>query len=138
MPSTKPPDEEPFFLVDRTFGERIAEALRELGFGAQTLADLYGPKPSEKVADPTWIARAAKEGWIGLTKDELRPWKGTIVREHARIVRIGRAAKTTAFQKAWLDTNQHRIRARCAKPGPWFYVVREKTLEPVALPAEVW
>jgi hypothetical protein len=98
------------------------------------LADVYGRKKAEKVQDPKWIRRCAGEGWVGVTRDELRPWRGLIVRVSARVFRIGRAAETAEQQSAWLTTNINRMVQRAMKRGPWMYVVRERSLEPVELP----
>lgn len=138
MPSTrrskKRPEERPTFLVDRTFGHAVAETLRDLGYTTYTLADVYGSQGAERVKDPRWIRRSANEGWIGVTRDDLRPWRGVIVEARARIFRIGRAAKNTDLQTRWIMININRMVQRARKQGPWMYVVREKTLESVTLP----
>ena len=137
MPSTrrsrKRLDQPPTFLVDRTFGHEVAQTLRDLGYTTYMLADIYGGKRSEKVKDPSWIRRSANEGWIGITRDHLRPWRGVIIGSHARIFRIGRAAGNAPTQCAWLRTNIHRMVQRARHPGPWLYVVRENSIEPTPL-----
>lgn len=141
MPSTRrskkrPEKPPPTFLVDRTFGHAIAKTLRDLGYTTHTLADVYGPQRAERVKDPRWIRRSANEGWVGVTRDDLRPWRGVIVEARARIFRIGRAAKNTDLQAKWIMNNINRIVQRARKPGPWMYVVRENTLESIALPVK--
>jgi hypothetical protein len=98
------------------------------------LADVYGVKEAENVDDPTWIKRAAGEGWVVVTKDELRPWRRVIVESGARIFRIGRAAKDSDTQGKWVTTHINRMVQKCKRGGPWFWVVREKKLEAVTLP----
>lgn len=47
-----PKDEpEPKFFVDRSLGKSIAEGLRAAGLTVQTMADVYGEKAAQGLAD---------------------------------------------------------------------------------------
>ena len=107
------------FLVDRSISNDIPKVLNARGFDAYSLADLYGERKAQYVPDPRWIRRSANEGWVGLTRDELWPWR-TIIREHrARIFRVARAAKNSRQQCEFLWDNLSRIELYARKPGPY-------------------
>ena len=53
------------FLVERSLGKRVAHALQEHGFTIVLFAEQF----PDETPDEVWIARAAEEGWVVLTKD---------------------------------------------------------------------
>jgi hypothetical protein len=53
------------FLVERPLGKRVTVALREYGFVVVAFTDHF----EDGAPDEQWIAKAAVEGWVVLTKD---------------------------------------------------------------------
>jgi predicted nuclease of predicted toxin-antitoxin system len=53
------------FLVERPLGKRVTIALREYGFVVVAFTDHF----ADGAPDEEWIAKAATEGWVVLTKD---------------------------------------------------------------------
>lgn len=105
-----------------------------MGFRVHTLWDVYGPQREQALGDDEWISDSATNGWICLTRDELRIHRETILRSGARIFRLGRGARTAADQIAWIRTNLGRIERAARRPGPYVYVIRERAIERVLSP----
>lgn len=136
MPSTRPsrkqPEQIPDIFVDRSVGRiLVPQALREMGFTVHTLWEVYGPQREQDLGDGEWISDSADNGWVCLTRDELRIHRETILRSGARIFRLGRAARTATDQIAWIRTNLSRIERAARGPRPYVYVIRERTIERV-------
>jgi hypothetical protein len=65
------PKEKPVeFFVDRSLGKSIVEGLREAGLTVHSMADIYGEKRAQLLADEVWLRDAGKNDWIVLTKDD--------------------------------------------------------------------
>lgn len=50
-------------LIDRSLMPQFAQALRDAGFSAYSLAEVF-PDRSEQVSDVEWIEYAGERGWI--------------------------------------------------------------------------
>ena len=82
MPSGRsrrqPDPEELTFFLDRGIGRHVVAAtIRELGYRALPMVDIYPDGADERVPDDEWMIRASAEGWVALTKDY------SIIRDHA-------------------------------------------------------
>lgn len=126
----KPPP--PVFFLDRGLGRfLVADAIRQRGYTALPMADVYGGGEDERVPDDDWILRADAEGWVALTKDY------SIVRDHIetlketglRVFALNNANLTGPQMVERIDTHLNRIVQRASKPGPYLYVVGSKGLE---------
>jgi hypothetical protein len=58
------------FFVDRSLGKSIVEGLRDAGLTVHSMADIYGEKRAQLLADEVWLRDAGKNDWIVLTKDD--------------------------------------------------------------------
>jgi hypothetical protein len=67
LPSSSPPE----FFIDRSLGRHVvADALRDAGATVHVMADVYGEKVGQGLADITWLADAGSNGWVVLMKDD--------------------------------------------------------------------
>jgi hypothetical protein len=67
LPSNSPPE----FFIDRSLGRHVvADALREAGASVHVMADVYGEKVGQGLADTEWLGDAGSNGWVVLMKDD--------------------------------------------------------------------
>ena len=131
-PSRQQP-EPPEFLVDRSLGRHhLPNALRDLGFVVHTLADVYGERRAQTIADREWIERAGQENWVVLTKDDRiryrRVERDAFVAANLRVFCLTTAKLRGEDQTARFVNNINRILQRSRKSGPYIYGVYEKRL----------
>jgi hypothetical protein len=127
------PEPEPEFFVDRSLGKSIAEGLRAQGLTVNTMADVYGEKAAQGLADEVWLEDAGKNDWIVLTKDDAirrRPAERDALTEAKVEVFCLTSANLRGEDQArrFID-NRHRILRQARKPGPYIYGVYEKRLK---------
>ena len=124
---SRPQPPPPKFLIDRSLGVQLREAIQARGYEVETLRSVYGEAGAQKVADVKWIREAAAKGQLILTKDDG-------IRRNALEQRAMRRAKakgcclpsghmkTDEMRSRFLD-NLNRIIQRGGKPGPYVYGV---------------
>jgi hypothetical protein len=82
LPSGSPPE----FFIDRSLGRHIVpDALREAGVVVHVMADVYGERIGQGLADAEWLRDAGEHGWVVLMKDakiRYRPAELRVVIEH--------------------------------------------------------
>jgi hypothetical protein len=122
--------EPPGFFIDRSLGRKhLAEALREAGLIAHTMASIYGERAAQKLDDETWLADAGRYGWIVLMKDDAirrRPAeRDALVGARVRAFCLTNAQLRAAEQSARFLSNLDRILTQATKPGPYIYGVYE-------------
>lgn len=132
-PSRRQPEPALEFLVDRSLGRYLLpNALKALGHTTFTLADIYGESKAQSVEDEVWIARAGKEGWVVLTKDDAirrRPAElEAFVAAKLRVFCLTTANLNGAAQTARFVDNINRIVQRARSRGPYIYGVYEREL----------
>jgi hypothetical protein len=67
LPLSSPPE----FFIDRSLGRHVvADALREAGASVHVMADVYGEKVGQGLADTDWLGDAGGNGWVVLMKDD--------------------------------------------------------------------
>ena len=67
--STLPPSlHDHTFFTDRDLAKKFPNLLRAAGLNVVRYSDVFGR--DEAVADNVWIQRAAKNGWVALTRDK--------------------------------------------------------------------
>lgn len=103
----------------------VAEAIRTRGYEARAMADVYPDGADQRVADPEWIERADREGWIALTKDPsiIRDHREVLAATTLRVFAFTNANLTGAEMVERLGTNFNRILQRARKPGPYVWAI---------------
>jgi hypothetical protein len=67
LPSDSPLE----FFIDRSLGRRIVTgALREAGATVHPMAEVYGERVGQGLADTEWLHDAGTRGWVVLMKDD--------------------------------------------------------------------
>lgn len=118
------PEGLPELFLDRSLGRRqVPELLRAAGLRLRTLAEVYGMPADETIPDVDWLARAGREGWVVLMKDDrihYRPAERAAVIDHsvrAFCLTSGnlRARDMAALYLSVLD----QLAEACTQPGPF-------------------
>jgi hypothetical protein len=70
LPSESPPE----FFVDRSLGRHIVpDRLRTTGATVHVMADVYGERIGQGLADIDWLRDAGAKGWVMLMKGRQDP-----------------------------------------------------------------
>lgn len=129
----RPKEQTPEFFVDRSLGKSIVEGLRDAGLTVHSMADIYGEKRAQLLADEAWLRDAGKNDWIVLTKDDAirrRPAEREALTEAAvRVFCLTHRNMRGTEQTERFVSNRHRIVRQARKPGPYIYGVYEKGLK---------
>jgi hypothetical protein len=129
----RPREQRPEFFIDRSLGKSIVEGLRTAGLTVHSMADVYGEKRAQRLADEIWLRDAGKNDWIVLTKDDAirrRPAERDALTQAAvRVFCLTNRSMRGAEQTARFVSNRHRILRQARKPGPYIYGVYEKGLK---------
>jgi aryl-alcohol dehydrogenase-like predicted oxidoreductase len=127
------PEQQPEFFVDRSLGKSIVEALRDVGLTVHSMADVYGEKRAQRLADEVWLRDAGKNDWIVLTKDDAirrRPAERDALTEaEVRAFCLTSAQLRGAEQIERFVSNRDRILRQARKSGPYIYGVYESGLK---------
>lgn len=130
---SRPKEKPAEFFVDRSLGKSIVEGLRDAGLTVHSMADIYGEKRAQLLADEAWLRDAGKNDWIVLTKDDAirrRPAERDALTEAAvRVFCLTNRNMRGAEQTERFVSNRHRILRQARKPGPYIYGVYEKSLK---------
>jgi hypothetical protein len=127
------PEHQPEFFVDRSLGKSIVEALRDVGLVVHSMADVYGEKRAQRLADEVWLRDAGENDWIVLTKDDAirrRPAeRDALTGAEVRAFCLTSAQLRGAEQIERFVDNRHRILRQARKAGPYIYGVYENGLK---------
>ena len=130
---TREPEQQPEFFVDRSLGKSIVEALRDVGLNVHSMADVYGEKRAQRLADEVWLRDAGKNSWIVLTKDDAirrRPAeRDALIAAEVRAFCLTSAQLRGAEQIERFVNNRNRILRQARKAGPYIYGVYENGLK---------
>lgn len=125
------PDELTFF-VDRSLGKSIVAGLRAAGLQVLSMADVYGEKAAQLLADEVWLRDAGENDWVVLTKDDAirrRPAERDALTEtEVRVFCLTNRNMRAAAQTERFLANRHRIVRQAHKTGPYIYGVYEAGL----------
>jgi aryl-alcohol dehydrogenase-like predicted oxidoreductase len=126
-------EQHPEFFVDRSLGKSIVEALRDVGLTVHSMADIYGEKRAQRLADEVWLRDAGENDWIVLTKDDAirrRPAERDALTEaEVRAFCLTSAQLRGAEQIERFVSNRDRILRQARKSGPYIYGVYESGLK---------
>lgn len=133
MSRPKEKGQDPEFLVDRSLGKSIVEGLRAAGLTVHSMADVYGEKRAQHLADEVWLRDAGENDWIVLTKDDAirrRPAERDALTEASvRVFCLTNRNLRGTEQTERFVSNRHRILRQARKSGPYIYGVYEKGLK---------
>jgi PIN like domain len=120
-------DMPPEFFVDRSLGKSIVEGLRAAGLTVHSMADVYGEKQAQRLADETWLRDAGKYDWIVLTKDDAirrRPAeRDALIDAAVRVFCLTTAQLRGSEQTERFVRNRRHILRQARRPGPYIYGV---------------
>ncbi len=126
-------EQQPEFFVDRSLGKSIVEALRDVGLTVHSMADVYGERRAQRLADEVWLRDAGENDWIVLTKDDAirrRPAERDALTEaEVRAFCLTSAQLRGAEQIERFVNNRHRILRQARKAGPYIYGVYKNGLK---------
>jgi hypothetical protein len=124
---TPPKEQSPEFFVDRSLGKSIVEGLRATGLTVRSMADVYGEKRAQLLADEVWLRDAGENDWIVLTKDDAirrRPAeRDALTGAAVRVFCLTNRSMRGTEQTERFVSNRHRILRQARKPGPYIYGV---------------
>jgi hypothetical protein len=124
---SRPKEKPAEFFVDRSLGKSIVEGLRKAGLSVHSMAEVYGEKPGQLLADEVWLRDAGKHDWIVLTKDDAirrRPAERDALTEAAvRVFCLTNRNLRGVEQTERFVSNRHRILRQARKSGPYIYGV---------------
>ena len=117
----------PEFLIDRSLGVALAEAIRVHGYVVHTLRSLYGEERAQNIHDEEWIPESAVLGRILLTKDDsirrFAPARDAAMASRAKLFCLPNAHLTTLQMRQRFLDNLNRIIQRAHHDGPYMYAV---------------
>jgi hypothetical protein len=119
----------PEFFVDRSLGRHVVpDALRAAGAVVHPMAEVYGERIGQGLADEEWLRDAGERGWIVLMKDakiRYRPAELQVVIDHGLRAFCLTNANLRGFQMAErFVANLARIaRVVEEQSGPYIYGV---------------
>lgn len=130
---SRPKAQAPEFFVDRSLGKSIVQGLRTTGLTVHSMADIYGEKRAQLLADEVWLRDVGRNDWIVLTKDDAirrRPAERDALTEAAaRVFCLTNRHLSGTEQTGRFVANRHRILRQARKPGPYIYGVYEESLK---------
>jgi hypothetical protein len=129
----RPKEQNPELFVDRSLGKSIVEGLRAAGLTVHSMAEVYGEKRAQLLADEIWLQDAGKNDWIVLTKDDAirrRPAeRDALTKAAVRVFCLTNRNLRGAEQTERFVLNRHRILRQARKSGPYIYGVYEQGLK---------
>jgi PIN like domain len=125
LPSESPPE----FFVDRSLGRHIVpDALRAVGVVVHVMADVYGERIGQGLADAEWLGDAGAEGWVVLMKDDkirYRPAElESLTTSGVRALCLTNAnLRGAEMAQRFVDQLPKIMRIATERPGPYIYGV---------------
>lgn len=98
---------------------------------------MYGIPADETIADTDWLARAGREGWVVLMKDDRIRYRSAerdaLLEHHVQAFCLASGnLRAAEMAQRYLDVLDELTRA-CRTPGPFLYAVTRTGLRRVAL-----
>jgi len=123
LPSASRPE----FFVDRSLGRHVVPgALREAGAVVHVMADVYGERIGQGLADEEWLRDAGGRGWVVLMKDakiRYRPAELQVVIDHGLRAFCLTNANLRGVEMAdrFVKNLPRIVRIAEREPGPYMY-----------------
>jgi hypothetical protein len=133
LPSASAPE----FFVDRSLGRHVVpDALREAGAAVHVMADVYGERIGQGLADEEWLRDAGERGWVVLMKDakiRYRPAELQVVVDHGLRAFCLTNANLRGVEMAerFVENLPRIVRIAKQKPGPYIYGVYSDSVRPL-------
>ena len=133
MPSASPVE----FFIDRSLGRHVVpDALREAGAVVHVMADVYGERIGQGLADEEWLRDAGEHGWVVLMKDakiRYRPAELQVVIDHGLRAFCLTNANLRGIELAerLVEHLPRIVRVAAEKPGPYIYGVYSDGVRPL-------
>lgn len=133
MPSASPPE----FFIDRSLGRHVVpDALRAAGATVHVMADVYGERIGQGLADEEWLRDAGERDWAVLMKDakiRYRPAELQVVIDYGLRAFCLTNANLRGVEMAqrFVENLPRIIRIAEQRPGPYIYGVYSDTLRPL-------
>jgi hypothetical protein len=133
LPSASPPE----FFIDRSLGRHVVpDALRKAGAVIRVMADVYGERIGQGLADEEWLRDAGERGWVVLMKDakiRYRPAELQVVVDHGLRAFCLTNANLRGVQMAqrFVENLPRIIRIAEQKPGPYVYGIYSDSVRPL-------
>jgi hypothetical protein len=133
LPSASPPE----FFLDRSIGRRVVpDALRAAGAVLHVMADVYGERIGQGLADEEWLRDAGNRGWVVLMKDakiRYRPAELQVVINHGLRAFCLTNANLRGVEMAerFVENLPRIVRIAEQKRGPYIYGVYSDAVRPL-------
>jgi hypothetical protein len=118
-----PSASQPEFFIDRSLGRHLVpDALREAGVVVHVMADVYGERIGQGLADEEWLHDVGERGWVVLMKDakiRYRPADLGVIIDHGLRAFCLTNANLRGAEMAALDREPARILRVAQEPGPY-------------------
>jgi hypothetical protein len=132
-----PSASQPEFFLDRSIGRRVVpDALRAAGAVLHVMADVYGERIGEGLADEEWLRDAGNRGWVVLMKDakiRYRPAELQVVINHGLRAFCLTNANLRGVEMAerFVENLPRIVRIAEQKRGPYIYGVYSDAVRPL-------
>jgi len=133
LPSASPPE----FFIDRSLGRRVVpDALRAAGAVVHVMADVYGERIGQGLADEEWLRDAGEREWVVLMKDakiRYRPAELQVVIDHGLRAFCLTNANLRGVEMAerFVEHLARIVRIAERRPGPYIYGVYSDAVRPL-------
>lgn len=133
MPSASPPE----FFIDRSLGRHVVpDALRAAGAIVHVMADVYGERIGQGLADEEWLRDAGEREWVVLMKDakiRYRPAELQVVIDHGLRAFCLTNANLRGVEMAerFVENLARIVRIAEQRPGPYIYGVYSDAVRPL-------
>ncbi len=117
------------FFVDRSLGRHVVPAaLGDASVVVHVMADVYGERIGQGLADEEWLRDAGDRGWVVLMKDakiRYRPAELQVLIDHGLRAFCLTNANLRGIEMAerFVEHLPRIVRIAAAKPGPYIYGV---------------
>lgn len=123
MPSASPPE----YFIDRSLGRHIVpDALREAGAVVHVMAEVYGERVGQGLADTEWLRDVGAQGWVVLMKDDR-------IRYRPAELEALTASAVRAFCLTNANLRGTEMAERFRRPAPPDWPDRQRATGPVRL-----
>lgn len=121
------------FFVDRSFGNKVPQLLREAGFDLTTLSEHYGNTEGQSIKDETWLQLAGENRWPILTADTKIRYRASekkaLIDYKAQVFMLPSKNLPATQEAERFITHKNAIEKKCAQEGPFVISVTKQRLQ---------